>query len=38
MGSVADEVSMHVRGDGIAVITFSNPPVNVLHLKGTIHI
>ncbi|XVE97557.1 hypothetical protein REPUB_Repub03eG0029500 [Reevesia pubescens] len=27
------QVSMEVRGDGIAIITVSNPPVNVLHLK-----
>lgn len=34
MGSVA-EVSMQVRGDGVAIITLCNPPANVLHLKGT---
>ena len=28
------EVIMQIRGDGVAVITVSNPPVNVLHLQG----
>ncbi|XVE71042.1 hypothetical protein DITRI_Ditri10aG0118400 [Diplodiscus trichospermus] len=32
MGSEG-EVSMHVRGDGVAVITVSNPPANVLNIK-----